>query len=392
MVKLAQLTSRQLHSLCDLLSQPTAPFREQHVQRWISERLSAAGVPFFADADGNIVAGVASDGDYRRLLASRSDQPLPLFIAHTDHPGFIGLQWTDDRHLKARWFGGSPTKHLRGAKMWIADDAGYWGEAVVDRHEIAKHGFGLESLTLKLTTRPRDQRRPAAKQLFGGFGFRAPVWRQGKVLYTKAADDLIGTFCALETLISNKRAKSSPVVALFTRAEEVGFVGAIAHFEHYHLRSAKRDLLAVSLEASRTLPGAIVGNGPIVRLGDRRTVFSPDGSQFLTRLAEKALGRHFQRRIMDGGACEGTAATAYGLRTIAMSVPLGNYHNQGFEGGPDCAKLNGPAPEFVHVDDVAGMLVLCGQVAKHAAQVAADPWRETRARLVKNYKSLKRFL
>lgn len=387
-----QLTFRHIHSFCDLLSQPTAPFREQHVQRWLGERLGAAGVPFFADADGNIVGGVASDAEYRRLLAARSQRPLPLFIAHMDHPGFMGLQWADDRHLKARWFGGSPTKHLRGAKMWIADDAGYWGEAVVDRHDIAKHGFGLESVTLKLTKWPRERRRPAAKRLFGGFGFRAPVWRQGNVLYTKAADDLTGVFCALETLIANKRAKSSPVVALFTRAEEVGFVGAIAHFERYRLRTSKRDLLAVSLEASRTLPGAIVGNGPIVRLGDRRTVFNPDGSQFLTRLAEKTLGPHFQRRIMDGGACEGTAATAYGIRTIAMSVPLGNYHNQGFEGGPDCAKLNGPAPEFVHMNDVAGMLALCVQVAKHAAQVAADPWRETRARLVKNYKNLKRFL
>lgn len=388
----AQLTSRQIRWFSDLLSQPTAPFREHHVKRWIIDRLTAAGVPFFEDGVGNIVSGVASEANYQRLLRARSSPPVPIFIAHMDHPGFMGLRWVDDRHLSAHWFGGSPTKHLRGARLWIADDSGYWGEGTIQQHALAKHGFGLESVTLKLTQWPRDGRRPAAESLFGGFGFRAPVWRQGQVIYTKAADDLAGVFCALETLIGLAKKKAAPVLALFTRAEEVGFVGAIGHFEQYRLRGAQHALFAVSLEASRTLPGAVVGHGPIVRLGDRRSVFNPDGSQFLTRLAEKTLGKSFQRRIMDGGACEGTAATAYGIPTMAMSVPLGNYHNQGFEGGPDCAKPNGPAPEFVHLGDVAGMLALCRRVAQQPSKLADDPWRETRVRLVKNYKSLKKHL
>lgn len=388
----AQLTSKQLRSFSDLLALPTAPFREHHVKQWIMDRLTAAGVPFFEDGIGNIVSGVASEAHYTRLLRARSAAPIPLFIAHMDHPGFAGLRWADDRHLTARWFGGSPTKHVRGAKLWIADESGYWGEGTVQQHVVAKHGYGLESVTVKLTQWPRDARRPAAKKLFGGFGFRAPVWQKGQIAYTKAADDLAGVFCALETLIVLAGKKAAPVLALFTRAEEVGFVGAIGHFEQYRVRSTKHALFAVSLEASRTLPGAVVGQGPIVRLGDRRSVFNPDGSQFLAQLAEKTLGKNFQRRIMDGGACEGTAATAYGIPTIAMSVPLGNYHNQGFEGGPDCAKLNGPAPEFVHLGDVAGMLALCRQVAKQSSKLATDPWRETRARLVKNYKSLKNHL
>ena len=37
---------------------------------------------------------------------------------------------------------------------------------------------------------------------------------------------------------------------------------------------------------------------------------------------------------MDGGACEATAALASGIPAIGISVPLGNYHNESFEGAP----------------------------------------------------------
>jgi hypothetical protein len=38
--------------------------------------------------------------------------------------------------------------------------------------------------------------------------------------------------------------------------------------------------------------------------------------------------------IMDGGACEGTVATVYGVPTIALAVPLGNDRNQRLQGDP----------------------------------------------------------
>ena len=88
---------------------------------------------------------------------------------------------------------------------------------------------------------------------------------------------------------------------------------------------------------------------------------------------------------MDGGTCEGTAANAYGFRTIAMSVPLGNYHNQSFEGGPDSRGHLGPAPEFVHQDDVAGMLKLCTELINRPINWDRV-WREK----MNNFKKLRR--
>jgi len=138
-----------------------------------------------------------------------------------------------------------------------------------------------------------------------------------------------------------------------------------------------------------------------VRLGDRKTVFHPHYLQVLTELAQKhlpntpakgaapAVTRH-QRRIMDGGSCEATAATVYGLPAIGLSVPLGNYHNQGFQGGPDCAGPEGPAPEFVHKDDVVGLLKLVRALATPNLPWS-DPWAAYRKNFKKSLKTYRKY-
>lgn len=114
-----------------------------------------------------------------------------------------------------------------------------------------------------------------------------------------------------------------------------------------------------------------------MRLGDRTTVFHPGALRVFSLLAQKVLPENHQRRIMDGGSCEATAASAYGFPSIGISVPLGNYHNQSFEGGPDSRGPLGPAPEFVHTEDVAGLLKLCHSLIKPGQQWS-DPWQDKR--------------
>jgi endoglucanase len=201
------------------------------------------------------------------------------------------------------------------------------------------------------------------------------VWRAGKKIYTKAADDLVGVFAVISTALDlhkkSRGKKTPPFLGLLTRAEEVGFVGAIGHFELDWLAGARRPVIAVSLETSRTLPGALIGKGPVVRLGDRRTVFHPGYLKVLTDVAQDTLPGKHQRRVMDGGSCEATAAITHGLPAIGLSVPLGNYHNEGFEGGPGCRAPRGPAPEFVHLDDIEGLLKLCQALMRNGL-----PWNK----------------
>jgi endoglucanase len=380
--------------LTALLARPTAPFREEQVAALVEHVLREMQVPHFRDPVGNLVVGARSKTDYLRLVREESAEPVRVFIAHMDHPGFHGVRWVKPNVLRVHWHGGSPTRHLQGSQVWLANDAGFAGEGVLRNAKLRKEGWGIETAEVHFEKAPPSP-RPKAESLYGGFQFRKPVWKSGSRLYTKAADDLIGVFCIVATALEvfNKGGGKSrpPLIGVLTRAEEVGLVGAVGHFQLGWLRQAKRPVVCVSLEASRALPGAEVGKGPIVRLGDRRTPFDAAYSQVLTELAERLLPGQYQRRIMDGGSCEGSAATAWGFPTVALAVPLGNYHNQGLEGGPDCRGPLGPAPEFVHLGDIAGQLALCLGLLR-AKLPWADPWRRVRMRLKKNARAYDRLL
>lgn len=366
--------------LAELLKQPSAPFREEHVIAVVQRVLGRAGIPFFRDPLGNVVVGCASRADYQRLVREKSAEPLRVLIAHMDHPGFHGMRWVSKTRLAVKWHGGSPVRHLAGSRVWLATREGDWAEGILGSARLLKSRRAMNTAEVRVT-RATQTPRPEANALYGGFKFRAPVWRAGKKLYTKAADDLVGVFATVATamdLYAKRRGKKiPPFLGLLTRAEEVGFIGAIGHLELGWLAGARRPVVCVSLETSRTLPGALVGQGPVVRLGDRRTTFDPDYLKVLSDVAQKALPKKHQRRIMDGGTCEATAATACGFPAIGISVPLGNYHNEGFEGGPGCRAPRGPAPEFVHLADIDGMLKLCRALMR-AGLPWDKPWKAQR--------------
>ena len=380
--------------LTELLSQPTAPFREEHVVAVARRVLEQAGIPFFRDPVGNVVIGCASRADYRRLVRQKSQEPLRMFIAHMDHPGFHGVRWVSDTRLKIKWHGGSPTRHLSGSRVWLATAEGYWAEGRLGRVRLLKSKHAIHTAEVRVTG-ATEVARPKADTLFGGFKFRAPVWRAGKKIHTKAADDLVGVFAILSTALNLYKKghgrKTPPFLGLLTRAEEVGFVGAIGHFELDWLAGAHRPVIAVSLETSRTLPGALVGKGPVVRLGDRRTVFHPGYLKVLTDIAHDALPNRHQRRVMDGGTCEATAALTYSLPAIGLSVPLGNYHNEGFEGGLGCRAPRGPAPEFVHLDDIDGLLKLCRALMQNGLPWNR-PWDNQRRLMRQRLRAYRRLL
>lgn len=374
--------------LFDILSEPTAPFRESHVVRTIERLLSEAGVPHFQDPVGNILIGIGSKKEYAALLASRSSEPVRVFIAHMDHPGFHGVRWRSNRALEVKWLGGTPRKFLNGARVWLADSGAFRAEGTLKEAKLLPNGAALQSGVIRFKTAVDGMK---ASELFGGFKFRAPVWRKGDLLYTKAADDLVGatvlSSLGMELAKTRRRSKGSKgpaFIGLLTRAEEVGFIGAIGHFELGWIQKAKRPVLCVSLETSRALPGAEIGKGPVVRLGDRATTFHPGSLNIFSGLARKVLPDRHQRRIMDGGTCEGTVSTAYGFPTVGISIPLGNYHNQSFEGGPDSRGPLGPAPEFVHLKDINGMRALC-----KALLTANLPWQDPWGEKLKQFRASK---
>ena len=92
----------------DLLSLPTAPYREDHVADFIHAFAKRRNLPIKADKYGNLI-----------VRYTNGSRPKPVALtAHMDHPG-VEVYHGEGRNLKARWFGGCDPKHFPGSRVTI---------------------------------------------------------------------------------------------------------------------------------------------------------------------------------------------------------------------------------------------------------------------------------
>ena len=186
-----------------------------------------------------------------------------------------------------------------------------------------------------------------------------PFRRRGRRLHGRACDDLAGVTVGLSVLdqLRNRRAKTN-VGLLLTRAEEIGFDGMIGALGGNLIQ---REAIYVNIECSSVAAGAVMGAGPVIRIGDRQSVFDPEVLGGLVTIAAEMNHRTprslpYQRLLMDTGSCEATALMRAGLKTGAVALPLGNYHNRGEK------EL---LPEIVDLDDALNLVRLLVAAATH---------------------------
>jgi len=209
----------------------------------------------------------------------------------------------------------------------------------------------------------------------------------GGRIRSRAVDDLcaVALCLALFDRLADARWRGS-VGALFTRAEEVGFAGALGWVR---TTEVPRSTTIVNLEMSNARLHTPQGKGPILRVGDRVTTFDASVGAELEaaakRLGARAKTFRWQRALMDGGACEATVYAHAGFRTGALCLPLRNYHNH--------APKRGVAMEYVDADDAASLLLWMEAYARGFARFRGDRaterrlerlWRKNRAQLVRS--------
>ncbi|CAN5123837.1 hypothetical protein BH24ACT1_BH24ACT1_11880 [soil metagenome] len=327
-----------------LMSQPTVP---------LVEDLPAAHVVDFAatqprlsadrDAAGNVVVCYAGDG-------AQADRPLVL-VAHLDHPGFAVEDVAGDEATLSFRGGLGLASAVKGAPIdfFLAGRV----EPIGRGELIAAQG----SDGRLASARARMVDGEAAAGGFAMWGFPGFALN-GDRIEGRVCDDLLGAAVVLSTLdeLSRRAPEGVAVWGLFTRAEEIGFLGAL---EAIRLGTVPRDACVLSLECSKALVDAPQGGGIIVRVGDRASIFDPGVSAALAAAARQRAdddpGFRWQRKLMDGGACEATAFCASGYRASGLALPLGNYHNA----LDDSTSGAGVGPEHVLVDDyVAGVQLL----------------------------------
>lgn len=294
-----------------LLKLPTAPFHEDAVAAFVADTLANTGLQVATDSYGNVIA--------RRPSAGRSNARL-AFMAHMDHPGFEVVAHADDG-VVAAWYGGVQSEYFAEAKVRF-HAGGETFPGVVKACEID------EQSTRVSRSRIVCERRPPVGSL-GMWDLPAMEFVNG-TLRAPALDDVAGVGLLLAMLLElGDRPLQTEVWALFTRAEEVGFVGAIALANTGRLPLS---MPIISVEMSKAMPGASQGLGPVIRLGDRSSVFDHAVLLFMRDVAadlrSRSEGFRYQQLLMDGGSCEATAFNAFGFRTAGLAVPLGNYHNQ----------------------------------------------------------------
>lgn len=334
--------------LKQLCSVPTAPFAEQYVVEWV-ERFVAKRpkVRLSRDPFGNLLLE----------LPSRSKGPRWVFGAHMDHPGFVAERMLDDRTLQAAFRGWVQIDYVRGTKVRFFDGGREITGTVV---EATSDQYDRLTVPNQVKVRVGEPVSPGAPGMFDQGEGRV----KGSRFYSRVCDDLAGAAAALTMLDTLARSKTPPkatIAVLLTRAEEEGFIGAIAAALRPTL--LKKTDRIIAIETSAEQPYAPQGKGAIIRIGDKTSVFNSDLSYFITAKAEELAKadkafRH-QRALMPGGTCEATVYDIYGFTAASICVALGNYHNMDKSKG----KIG---PEYVDVSDWTNMTKLFVHIAHHA--------------------------
>ncbi|MEO1583712.1 MAG: hypothetical protein AAFR96_03955 [Planctomycetota bacterium] len=322
--------------LLEITGLPTVAGREHRliacIEAWCGDR---DDVKLSRDDAGNLTISLVGD----------HEGPPIYTTAHLDHPAFIVHRVIGPGTLELAFRGGVMDDYFVDARVEVVtgNDRRLPGTLIervegasslgTDKHFLCELDDEDDSITTDDMARwllPEPEIVPADGD---------------SIMHTHACDDLAAAACALEAFdrIRAKRAAGETRVdarILFTRAEEIGFIGAIAATR---LGTIPRDAKVIALENSRAFPEAPIGGGPIVRVGDRLTIFSPRLTDDIARIAEEIAGGpsaptasqkdgdlpkwKWQRKLMAGGACEATVFCHAGLDATCVCLPLGNYHN-----------------------------------------------------------------
>jgi endoglucanase len=350
------------------------------IERWLGERPDVA---VRHDRHGNI--------ELRLGAAAETDAPI-YFTAHLDHPTFVVDEVLSPTTLVLGFRGGVMADYFPQARVRVHVGDSYTLGTITGEHNPDGTPWSeTDDRPFKQYVCETDGPHYAEAGRSGDIASWDLPPQQviddefGGILHTDACDDLAAVAGALAAfdelrLMLAAGVPVGDVRVLFTRAEEIGFIGAIGAARDGFM---PRNSRIIALENSRSFPESPIHGGPIVRVGDRVSVFSPELTAAVAKVAETIAGGpstptaaqknsempkwKWQRKLMAGGACEASVFCAYGYTSTCVCLPLGNYHNMANLGEVQAGTYQGTprvGREHIGVDDFHGMvdlLIGCGR-------------------------------
>jgi endoglucanase len=216
--------------------------------------------------------------------------------------------------------------------------------------------------------------------------FNSPFVKNG-LLHAPACDDLAGVAAAISALDDIKKLRGlGHVGVLLTRAEEIGFVGAIAAAKN---RTVPKSSRILCLETSRSFPDSPIGGGPILRVGDKTSVFGPKLTNAAAEIMHAQKKVVWQRKLMPGGTCESTAFCEYGYLSTCLCLALGNYHNmKDIDGVLQKNKPAKVASEIISVNDFHELVEMLKIICRNLDKPKKATLRRSLETRLKKYRKL----
>jgi len=362
--------------LLKLTQLPTAAGREFRVVKFITDWVNARpAMQLHTDATGNLTVTLRD--------TVTGGRPV-YFTAHLDHPAFVVERIIAPGLLELSFRGGVMDDYFVNAKVAVFDSADRRHAGVL-KGKCEAPAVGDRANPFTYYTCELHDTKAAASVAVGDvcvWDLPAAQITDG-IVHTHACDDLAAAAAALaafDVLSGLAASERQDVRLLFTRAEEIGFIGAIAATR---AGTIPNDARVIALENSRSFPhDSPINAGPIVRVGDRISVFSPSLTDAIAKRAEEIAGGpaspaasqktstlpawKWQRKLMAGGACEASVFCAAGYEATCVCLPLGNYHNMGDLAAVQAGSNTRPATierEYIGLADYEGLvdlLVACG--------------------------------
>lgn len=360
----------QLERLRELVNLPTAPFVETHVIRYIEDFVSQKPrLRLRRDRFGNLLV------KYEPARKSKAKVRPVLFAAHMDHPGFVATKMLNGSRVQAQFLGWVQKSYFNKARIRFFSE-GQWVPAIVEkvivdsprnrtarRADSSARSFGANAPPSGVIASVKTPVKPNSP---GMWNIKDASFR-GNRIYARVCDDIAGLAAIVSALdVICRKAPPVSCYAFFTRAEEVGFAGALAAVAD---ETIPKRALVVAVECSKAITGVGMGDGPVLRVGDKASVFTPAATAYCQVVADQLAmtdsSFRYQRKLMDGGTCESTAYCHYGYDATGICLPLMNYHNMDTDG----RKI---AAESIDVRDYSNLVKWFVALAESPAKLKFD--------------------